>query len=78
MDLYNKKDINGLDAELELTTGEYYVIDIGDFENLYYYFDGYAEVVDAVVNVLTGDGTVRASYDAVITRSALNYYCNAE
>ena len=78
MDLYNKKDINGLDDALELADGEYYIIDIGDFENLHYFFDGYAEVVDAVVNVLAADGTVRASYDAAITQNALSYYYNAE
>jgi hypothetical protein len=78
MNLYNRDDVDGLNDVLELAASEYYVIDIASFEELHYYFDGYAEVLDAVVNVCAADGTVRASYDAVITQSALSYYYNAE
>jgi hypothetical protein len=78
MNLYNSKDINNLNERFGLIYGEFYTIDVGDLEKLYYYFDGYAEVVDAVVNVFAADGAVRASYDAAITQDALSYYYNAE
>lgn len=78
MDLYNKKDINNLENEFELTEGQFITISMaGENSESETYFDGYADVYDVTVNVHGKDGDY-VSYDAVITHEALYFHTYGE